>query len=79
LARALAWHARGHRFESGILHRTGQRQIFEELSGFLLTQAGVALLSVFNFSELAIKNFFNTSLCTKTFSKRGALFSILRG
>ncbi len=23
LARALAWHARGHRFESGILHQGG--------------------------------------------------------
>ncbi len=25
LARALAWHARGHRFDSGILHPTGRQ------------------------------------------------------
>lgn len=38
LARAFAWHAKGHRFDSGNLHFTGQRQIFEELSGFLLAE-----------------------------------------
>jgi hypothetical protein len=25
LARALAWHARGHRFDSGILHKKGSQ------------------------------------------------------
>lgn len=29
LARAFAWHAKGHRFDSGNLHFTGQCQIFE--------------------------------------------------
>ena len=29
LARALAWHARGHRFDSGILHKLSPR-IFAE-------------------------------------------------
>jgi hypothetical protein len=32
LARALAWHARGRRFDSDILHKTGPR------SGFLFTR-----------------------------------------
>ena len=43
LARAFAWHAKGHRFDSGNLHFTGQLQIFEELPGFLLaeTLAGI--------------------------------------
>jgi len=39
LARALAWHARGHRFDSDILHNknTDNRQIISLLSVFFLS------------------------------------------
>ena len=38
LARALAWHARGHRFDSVILHKNREYRI--GVSGFLITQIG---------------------------------------
>ena len=38
VGRVLAWHARGHRFESGILHLTGQTENGFILSGFSLAK-----------------------------------------
>ncbi len=38
MARALAWHARGRRFDPDTLHSTGVRQIFEQYTGFLFPE-----------------------------------------
>ena len=38
LARALAWQARGHRFDSGILHPTGYFQFFREYPVFIFAE-----------------------------------------
>jgi len=52
LARALAWHARGHRFESGILHKLKGRSSpsgpFAFLCGLL---ADSLLLHIFHFHQ----------------------------
>lgn len=53
LARALAWHARGHRFESGILHHSSRfkRDFFVLSQKNYLTDIHILLFTFLYFSK----------------------------